>query len=180
MRRSAAYDPLKVDIWSLGATVWEMAQAVPPFADIQDPRQMGTRLPPLSQPEIWSRSFHDFLRLCSEPASTRPCPGDLLDVRSLPSLYTFFRANSPFPFRPHSSGTRAVDRSSSNSSHNVGRSRTGWFKRNRTTPEENGQSLSIFIPWVSYFRVFSHPRCIKLLYHSPSTFPATFSTAFFN
>lgn len=80
VRTGLPYDPLKVDIWSLGATVWEMSQAVPPFADIQDPRQMGTRLPPLSQPEIWSRAFHDFLRLCSEPASTRPCPGDLLDT----------------------------------------------------------------------------------------------------
>jgi p21-activated kinase 1 len=38
-----------------------MAQAIPPFADVQDPRQIGTRLPRLSQPEIWSRSFHDFM-----------------------------------------------------------------------------------------------------------------------
>jgi serine/threonine protein kinase len=74
------YNTLKVDVWSLGATVWETAQAAPPFTDVQDPRLIGDRWPPLHQPEIYSRSFHEFLRLCSEPSSTRPDPSELLDV----------------------------------------------------------------------------------------------------
>jgi len=77
---SGPYNALQVDVWSLGATVWEMAQAKPPFADAQDPRQIGDQWPPLSQPEIYSRSFHEFLRLCSQPASSRPDPGILSDV----------------------------------------------------------------------------------------------------
>ncbi|KII90107.1 hypothetical protein PLICRDRAFT_40309 [Plicaturopsis crispa FD-325 SS-3] len=76
--RSGSYNALKVDVWSLGATVWEMAQAEPPFADLQDPRQFGERWPALSQPEIYSRSFHDFLRVCSHPSASRPHPRKIL------------------------------------------------------------------------------------------------------
>jgi serine/threonine-protein kinase CLA4 len=74
------YNALKVDVWSLGATVWETAQASPPFAEVQDPRLIGDRWPSLHQPEIYSRSFHEFLRLCSEPSASRPNPGELLNV----------------------------------------------------------------------------------------------------
>ncbi|KZP07605.1 kinase-like protein [Athelia psychrophila] len=80
MRTGGTYHALKVDVWSLGATVWETAQSEPPFTDIQDPRQFGDRWPSLTHPEIYSRSFHDFLRLCSEPAATRPDPSDLLNT----------------------------------------------------------------------------------------------------
>ncbi|KAF7977912.1 hypothetical protein HWV62_2482 [Athelia sp. TMB] len=80
MRTGGTYHALKVDVWSLGATVWETAQSEPPFTDIQDPRQFGDRWPSLSHPEIYSRSFHEFLRLCSEPAATRPDPSDLLNT----------------------------------------------------------------------------------------------------
>ena len=75
------YNALKVDVWSVGATVWETAESEPPFADVQDPRLMGDRWPSLHQPEIYSRSFHEFLRLCSEPSSSRPDPSELLNVR---------------------------------------------------------------------------------------------------
>ncbi|KAI0632944.1 kinase-like protein [Trametes polyzona] len=78
--RSGSYDALKVDVWSLGATVWELAQAEPPFSDLTDPRQFGDQWPPLSQPEIYSRSFHDFLHLCSKPSSSRPDPHELLNT----------------------------------------------------------------------------------------------------
>ena len=74
------YNALKVDVWSVGATVWETAQAEPPFADVQDPRLIGDRWPPLHKPEIYSRYFHEFLRLCSQPSSCRPDPSELLNV----------------------------------------------------------------------------------------------------
>ncbi|KAI0692334.1 kinase-like domain-containing protein [Cytidiella melzeri] len=81
MRRYVGrYNPLKVDVWSLGATVWEMAQAQPPFADATDASQIGDTLPPLDSPESFSRSFHDFLQLCSQPCSSRPEPETLLDT----------------------------------------------------------------------------------------------------
>jgi len=73
--RAGSYFPLKVDVWSLGATVWEMAQAEPPFASNQ---KLADRWPPISQPDLYSPSFHDFLRLCSEPALNRPDPSDLI------------------------------------------------------------------------------------------------------
>ncbi|KAF9480273.1 hypothetical protein BDN70DRAFT_857053 [Pholiota conissans] len=73
--RRPPYDALTVDVWSLGATVWEMAQQDPPFVDTQ---QLADRWPPLRQPELFSPAFHDFLRKCSEPASVRPSPSELL------------------------------------------------------------------------------------------------------
>ena len=77
--RSGPYDDLKVDVWSLGATVWEMAQAEPPFAGTQ---QVEDRWPPLDQPENYPAAFHEFLRLCSEPADTRPDAHELIKASS--------------------------------------------------------------------------------------------------
>ncbi|KZT03289.1 kinase-like protein [Laetiporus sulphureus 93-53] len=76
--RRCPYNALKVDVWSLGATVWELAQTEPPFSDITDASQAADRWPPLNQPEIYSRSFHDFLHLCSRPSLSRPDPDELL------------------------------------------------------------------------------------------------------
>ncbi|TRM63300.1 kinase-like domain-containing protein [Schizophyllum amplum] len=73
--RIGPYNPLKADIWSLGATTWEAAQAEPPFVESQ---QIGDRWPSVRQPELFSPAFHEFLRLCSEPAAARPDTATLL------------------------------------------------------------------------------------------------------
>ncbi|KAF9526014.1 kinase-like domain-containing protein [Crepidotus variabilis] len=73
--RRGPYNALKVDVWSLGATVWEMAETQPPFADT---KQLADRWPPVSQPELYKPAFHDFLRKCSEPSISRPSAEELL------------------------------------------------------------------------------------------------------
>ncbi|KAJ7079965.1 kinase-like protein [Mycena belliarum] len=75
--RSGAYDPLKIDVWSVGATVWEIAEAAPPFSDTQTPAE---RWPPVTEPALYPPAFHDFLRQCSEPAASRPTPKTLLQA----------------------------------------------------------------------------------------------------
>jgi hypothetical protein len=74
-------------VWSVGATTWELAHGDPPFEDVQDMRDIvGAQLPPVRQPEAFSRSFHDFLHSCSQPAASRPDPDELLEVRSFSSI----------------------------------------------------------------------------------------------
>ncbi|KAJ7489241.1 kinase-like protein [Mycena latifolia] len=75
--RSGSYDPLKIDVWSVGATMWELVEATPPFADTQQPAE---RWPPLTDPELYPSAFHDFLRQCSDPAASRPTPKALLQT----------------------------------------------------------------------------------------------------
>ncbi|KAF8578876.1 kinase-like protein [Ramaria rubella] len=76
--RSGPYNASKVDVWSLGATIWETAEGVPPFVDIEDPSALSDRWPPLSEAEEFTDIFHDFLRLCSEPPESRPPASQLL------------------------------------------------------------------------------------------------------
>ncbi|KAI0031462.1 kinase-like domain-containing protein [Vararia minispora EC-137] len=83
--RTGLYDPLKVDVWSLGATTWELAAGVPPFADVEDPRALESayKLPPLPEDEgevPMSRAFHDFLHLCAQPVGSRAEVDELLNA----------------------------------------------------------------------------------------------------
>ena len=54
-----------------------MAETIPPFSITNE---FEDRWPPLSQPALYSPALHDFLRKCSEPASSRPSAADLLQV----------------------------------------------------------------------------------------------------
>jgi serine/threonine protein kinase len=85
--RAGAYDPRKVDVFSLGATVWEMAEHAPPFSDVTDVRELGEQWPEPTNADAFSRSFHDFLLDCSSAASSRPDAKELLHVRPV-SLHT--------------------------------------------------------------------------------------------
>jgi serine/threonine protein kinase len=103
---SGSYDPLKVDVFSLGATVWEMAQHEPPFAAVQDVTQITAQWPPLDNPDDFTSAFHDFLRLCSMVAPSRPSPEDLLHVRI--ALYGDLTSANRLLFRRLSSAARLL------------------------------------------------------------------------
>jgi len=78
--RAGAYNPMKVDIWSLGATIWEMAESVPPFHGAASAIDLKDRWPPLTRAKELSRSLHDFLTLCSNPVASRPDSSVLLQA----------------------------------------------------------------------------------------------------
>ena len=81
---SGTYSPTKADVWSLGATVWEMAESAPPFHDAVSAGDLRDRWPPLTRAGDFSRSLHDFLVLCSNPIAARP------DVSVLAQVGIFF------------------------------------------------------------------------------------------
>ena len=88
-------------MWSLGATTWELAHGDPPFSDVQDTRRIvGHQLPPVHRPDALSRSFHDFLHLCSQPVASRPDPDELLNVR-VPLPTPFGSLSSSLSFKAY-------------------------------------------------------------------------------
>eukprot|EP00002_Diphylleia_rotans_P019562 TRINITY_DN377_c0_g1_i1.p1 TRINITY_DN377_c0_g1~~TRINITY_DN377_c0_g1_i1.p1 ORF type:complete len:356 (+),score=68.35 TRINITY_DN377_c0_g1_i1:47-1114(+) len=74
----------KADVWSLGITAIEMAEGVPPLADIHPMRVLfkipQDPPPKLKEREKWSDAFHDFLAKClvKDPA-TRPTAEAMLN-----------------------------------------------------------------------------------------------------
>lgn len=82
--RDNPYD-FKVDIWSLGITLIELAQMEPPNHEMSPMRVLlkiqKSDPPKLEQPSKWSKNFNDFIAqaLTKDPAQ-RPTADDLLKV----------------------------------------------------------------------------------------------------
>jgi len=73
----------KVDIWSLGIMVMEMAEGEPPYMDFPPLRALflitTKGIPPLKDQNKWSRDFHNFLQKCLDTrVETRPEAAELL------------------------------------------------------------------------------------------------------
>eukprot|EP01121_Diplochlamys_sp_Union-15-3_P002769 TRINITY_DN1255_c0_g2_i2.p1 TRINITY_DN1255_c0_g2~~TRINITY_DN1255_c0_g2_i2.p1 ORF type:complete len:238 (+),score=41.19 TRINITY_DN1255_c0_g2_i2:243-956(+) len=65
--RGLKYDQ-KVDLWSLGIMIMEMAEGEPPYMDSPPLRALflitTKGIPDLKKPSDWSAEFRDFVRLC--------------------------------------------------------------------------------------------------------------------
>jgi len=80
--RGQNYDQ-KVDIWSLGIMVMEMAEGDPPYMDFPPLRALflitTKGIPGLKHPEKWTTEFKDFVAQCLEKdAENRPTADQLL------------------------------------------------------------------------------------------------------
>jgi len=87
--RGLSYDQ-KVDIWSLGIMVMEMAEGEPPYMEFPPLRALflitTKGIPGLSKPEQWSSDFHDFVSRCLEKeVDDRPTSEELLKHRFIKS-----------------------------------------------------------------------------------------------
>lgn len=75
MRKGLAYDPHEADVWSVGATIWEVAEGgEPPFIN----EEWGDELPELSRAEELSTDLHHFLQMCERGQGRRPRAVELL------------------------------------------------------------------------------------------------------
>eukprot|EP00026_Physarum_polycephalum_P018182 Phypoly_transcript_19680.p1 GENE.Phypoly_transcript_19680~~Phypoly_transcript_19680.p1 ORF type:complete len:124 (+),score=27.99 Phypoly_transcript_19680:263-634(+) len=79
--KSEPYDT-KVDIWSLGILLRELAEGDPPFAEFPPLKTLfmitTQDLPPLKNPDSWTYEFKDFLNIC-----LRKNPAERQDARQL-------------------------------------------------------------------------------------------------
>jgi serine/threonine protein kinase len=81
--RGQNYDT-KVDIWSLGIMVMEMAQGEPPYMEFPPLRALflitTKGIPDLNEPQKWSQPFREFVSLCLEKdPEKRPSASELLE-----------------------------------------------------------------------------------------------------
>jgi serine/threonine-protein kinase CLA4 len=76
---------MKVDVWSLGATVWELIEGETPFEN--DPSGPHDRLPELTNIQEVSQGLLGFLHLCEMPATRRPSARELIQVRDFHPLH---------------------------------------------------------------------------------------------
>jgi len=80
--RGQNYDT-KVDVWSLGIMIMEMAEGEPPYMEFPPLRALflitTKGIPDLKEPEKWSKEFREFLALCLEKdPEKRPSAPDML------------------------------------------------------------------------------------------------------
>jgi len=73
----------KVDIWSLGIMLMEMAEGEPPYMEFPPLRALflitTKGIPPLKEPQKWSADFNDFFNKCLEKdVEKRPNADELL------------------------------------------------------------------------------------------------------
>jgi len=90
--RGLSYDQ-KVDIWSLGIMVMEMAEGEPPYMEFPPLRALfliTTKvIPGLSKPDNWSADFQDFVAKCLEKdVDARPSSEQLLKHKFIKSAGT--------------------------------------------------------------------------------------------
>jgi serine/threonine protein kinase len=84
---------VKVDIWSLGIMVMEMAEGEPPYMEFPPLRALflitTKGIPPLKATDKWSPEFRDFYDKCLEKdVEKRPDAAELLKVCVI--YFTFF------------------------------------------------------------------------------------------
>jgi len=68
---SGPYNALKVDVWSLGPTVWEMAQAKPLFSNVANRWSMTSTLPTRSLLAIIPRIFAIVFSTCINKSGSK-------------------------------------------------------------------------------------------------------------